>query len=479
MRYASLGLRLALATLPAALAVTGCGRVEPSRTAAVDAYPGVAYVRLPSRLVDKAFVDATGFDRDHKRDDTYAFGYLKHDAIAALPGDVQDQIQLLDGKALAHADFDAKTLAIKAPAENLKAAEGYHDFPALTNELQGLVAAHPDHASVESIGKSVQGRDLWLLKIASNVAEESNKPKLLYIANMHGDEVVGRELMIYLARRLLNDYGTDPRITKLVDAAQIYILPSMNPDGYELDQRYNADGVDLNRDFPDFTADPTDTPDGRAVETQAVMALHAKHHFLMAINFHGGDVCFNVPWDTKANNVAAQRFGDDALMQLAGRQYADANATMKANNGGSFHQGVTYGYEWYEVDGGMQDWSVYYRRSIHATVELSYTKWPSASALPGFWEENKEALLKYLEQGLYGVHLQVLDTARQPVQHATVHVSSANRDVAYDGAFIHRPTIGGEQTVHVTADGFKPKDVTLTPWSFEDGRFEEVQLERQ
>ncbi len=463
-----------------ALAGVACQPSSPSRPFAQSEVSDVAYVRLPAHFLTKDFLDATGFNRDHVRDDVFAFGYLQRDKLESLPLDVFREVVELDAKAWSHHSFDPKSLELRSEAEadTLDFFEDYHYYDALTAELQRIAEAHPDVARLESIGKSAQNRELWVLKLSDSVETDEDEPNLLYIANMHGDEVVGRELMIYLARQLADGYGTDQRATKLLQGAQVWIMPSMNPDGFELGQRYNARGVDLNRDFPDFSSDPTDTPAGRAPETAAVMAFHQRHHFEMALNYHGGEVIFNVPWDTKANGNAQQRFGDDALMQLAGHAYADQNPAMRTNSGGSFERGVTYGYEWYEVDGGMQDWSVYYRNAIHATVELSHTKWPNASQLAGMWNENKEAMLKYLEQGLFGVHLKIVGEGGQVVPSATVRVASLARDVQYPSGYVHRPAMAGAQTVRISAPGLQTKEIQATPWVFDGVNYQTVALSR-
>jgi carboxypeptidase D len=294
---------------------------------------------------------------------------------------------------------------------------------------------------------------------------------------MHGDEVVGRELMLYLSRYLAENYAGDTRIRNLLDHSRVRIIPSMNPDGFEKEQRHNADDIDLNRDFPDFTSDDRDTPKGRAIETQAVMALHAKHPFVLAANFHGGEVCFNMPWDTKDNFRQSERFGDDPLMVRMARKYADANRTMRANSGGSFERGVTYGYEWYEVDGGMQDWSIHYRASTHGTVELSYAKWPPASQLPRFWDENRESMISYLENGLYGFHLRIVSAEGEPVAKPTVKIASLGRDLTYATHHLHRTALPGAQTVRISAPGYAPFEKTLEPSNF-DGSYQTIVLQR-
>lgn len=464
------------------LALIACGEMPIGQDvkAIVSFDSETAYVRAPLSLLTPEFIQATGFNRDHPRDAEFATGYVKRAVLQTLPAELGHRLVEIDERLVRREPLDLATLTPRMAERTAGAAiyEEYHDYDALTAELKQIARTYPEIVHLESAGLSTQGRELWLLKISDGAANNEDEPKLLYIANMHGDEVVGRELMIYLARLLTSRYGNDPRITNLVDHAQIFIMPSMNPDGFELQRRYTARGVDLNRDFPDFTSDPYDTTAGRALETQAVMALHAQHHFILAVNFHGGEVCFNLPWDTQPNWAQRDRFGDDPLMQFLGHQYADLNPTMRQNSGDSFDRGVTYGYEWYEIDGGMQDWSIHYRESTHATVELSMSKWPSANRLPGFWEENREGILQYLERGIYGVHLRVVDDNGTPITTPRVRLHWTDRSIRYTQNTLSRATLNGKQIVTVSADGFAPRQIELMPQAFR-GHFTTVVLSRE
>jgi carboxypeptidase D len=112
-----------------------------------------------------------------------------------------------------------------------------------------------------SIGKSVQNRDLWVLEITKTPGKHTpGIPEFKFIANMHGNEVVGREMLLLLAKYLCENYQLNDRITKLIDTTRIHLMASMNPDGYEVSRlgdsmsisgRANAHDVDLNRNFPD------------------------------------------------------------------------------------------------------------------------------------------------------------------------------------------------------------------------------------
>lgn len=129
------------------------------------------------------------------------------------------------------------SISNQKPYEKFLENPRYLDYDELTNLFKQLETEHPDIAKLHSIGKSVRNRDLWAIEINSNVKNRSLlTPMFKYVANMHGDESVGRQLMIYLAQYLIYNYGIDERVTRLVNTTDIYLMPSMNPDGYENSQ---------------------------------------------------------------------------------------------------------------------------------------------------------------------------------------------------------------------------------------------------
>lgn len=254
------------------------------------------------------------------------------------------------------------------------------------SELQALAAAHPQTARLFSIGKSAQGRDLWVMKISRNVAKYDARPEFKYIANMHGDEIVGRELMVRLSRYLLEQDGKLANVSHLLDDVQIYIMPSMNPDGAAAQTRANGNGADLNRDFPNFNSGDQNVATGRQPETQAVMAWEATRHFKLSANFHGGAEVVNYPWDEMA-----ALHPQDALVRSLSLEYAKNAPYIIASS--EFQNGITNGFAWYEVDGGMQDWSDYWHNDLQLTIELSDVKWPSYDQIDNFECQNLKALL--------------------------------------------------------------------------------------
>ena len=337
----------------------------------------------------------------------------------------------------------------------------YHDYNEMTAELDSIANAYPDITKLISIGQSVQGRELWFMKITDNPDYEEDEPEFKYIANMHGDEPPGREFCIYLIHWLVENYGVDIRATKLVNEAEIWIMPSMNPDGFELHQRCNANGIDLNRDFPDRITDPINTPDGRALETQAVMNWAFEQSSVLSANLHTGALVVNYPYDSAENfNPHYEPTPDDSLFIDISEAYSIHNTPMW--NSPYFYHGITNGAAWYVIYGGMQDWNYVWMGDFEVTIEQSNPKWPNASWLQQGWLENQESMITYMEFVFKGIRGIVTDSTTGEPLFATVKMVGNDHEVFTDpdvGNY-HRMLSPGVYDITVSSYGFIPQTIT-------------------
>jgi len=262
----------------------------------------------------------------------------------------------------------------------------YPSFKEMEDELINIADDYPDNVRLKSIGRSVEQRDIWSLQITN--ANKNLKTDVLFIANIHGNEITGRDLMLLFAKDIIsNSKNKSGSVYKLLNTFRIHIIPSLNPDGAEKRQRTNANRVDLNRDFPDWTRAESDSIEGREPEVQAIMNYYAQFDFKFSANFHSGAEVVNYPWDNSIEKGPLEDF----LADLSFEYIANGAEYMKSN---SFPTGVTRGYEWYPVFGGLQDWSTHFKNSPHLTIELSNTKWPAYEEIDYFYQNNKDSLFQ-------------------------------------------------------------------------------------
>lgn len=291
------------------------------------------------------------------------------------------------------------------------APNAWPTFAEYVSRMQNLKTAHPDIVNLLQIGSSVQGRPLYCLEITDSPGMDENEPEFKYTANHHGDETTGVEMTMRLAELLAYSYGTDPTMTDMVDKMEIWLCPIYNPDGYVAGTRNNANGVNLNRDFPDRFTDPIDDPSGREPETQTFMNFGYEHRFVMGANYHGGAQVLNYPWDAvvaPGDPIIPAYAPDDQLFFDLGIGYTSRNPDLWGNPEFPPY-GITRGWEWYQVWGGMQDWTYYYHGEHHVTLEISNTKMPPFNQMDLFWDHNRDAMLWWLKQAWTGLGGLVLD----------------------------------------------------------------------
>ncbi|HEX9734511.1 MAG TPA: M14 family metallopeptidase [Thermoanaerobaculia bacterium] len=105
-------------------------------------------------------------------------------------------------------------------------------YEEVTGYLEGYAAAYPDWVELESIGKSIEGRDMWLLTLNNPATgPDLAKPAMYVDGNIHANEVQGTEAVIYTIDFLLESYGRLDRVSELLDRAAFYFVPMVNPDG--------------------------------------------------------------------------------------------------------------------------------------------------------------------------------------------------------------------------------------------------------
>lgn len=194
--------------------------------------------------------------------------------------------------------------------EPVKIELTYHDYNEMTDLLKNVSARFPDLVRLYSIGTSVEGRQLWVVLVSKDVRNTNTlmKPNVKLIANMHGNEAVGRELLLQLLVYLVNSYSRNNSVRELIDNTYIHLMPSMNPDGFEVSRegecssgpgRTNANGIDLNRNFPDFFAPEKYNPATEQPETHAVRLWTDKIPFVLSANLHGGALVASYPFDNQ------------------------------------------------------------------------------------------------------------------------------------------------------------------------------------
>ena len=330
----------------------------------------------------------------------------------------------------------------------------YHNYNELTDFLININSEFPTITNLFSIGQSVQGRELWVLEISDNPGINEIEPEFKYIANMHGDETVGRELCLYLISWFVNGYGSDERATDLINDTSIFIMPSMNPDGFENGSRYNANNVDLNRDFPDQFNDPNNSLTGRQPETQAVMEWTWQRNFVLSANMHTGALVVNYPFDGPNTGVYSGAPDDDVFVQIS-RCYADSHPNMES---GGFQNGITNGAQWYAVFGGMQDWNYIWESDFDITLEQNEVKWPNSNLLDELWDDHREPMIAYIEQIHQGLRGIVTDVNSNQPLNAVITIEGIDHDIFTDSqnGDYYRLLTPGQYTVNVSSFGYLP-----------------------
>ena len=327
----------------------------------------------------------------------------------------------------------------------------YHNYKEMIEKMKMINKRWPKLTKMYKLEEpTCCGRDLWVMQISLDVHKERAdlKPMCKYVGGIHGNEAVGKEMLLSFTEYLLERYfsGKDKDIESLINNTDIHILFSMNPDGFEKatlgdciehsneSGRKNGRNKDLNRNFP--TKDELRNHErmlfeGREPETRSVMRWILDNPFVLSIGFHGGAVVSSYPYDdgmlgrwivpgTVSKTPDHKLFKHLALVYASNHKDMSERKCQTQERG--FTNGITNGAEWYVLKGGMQDFNYLFTNCFEITVELSCCKYPKASDLPIEWNKNVNSLIKFIENVHIGVKGHVLKFDGSPAENAYVVV---------------------------------------------------------
>jgi carboxypeptidase T len=310
-------------------------------------------------------------------------------------------------------------LSTFATAETLA---GYHSVQTLEQELKTLAASRPEIVELQEIGRSVEGRTIWALRIGER---KGNARKLLFMGCHHAREWIAVEVPFLLADHLVKNASQDP-VKQWLSQGEIWVAPMVNPDGHEYcrtterlwrkNRRPNADGsfgVDPNRNYgymwgtlnvPTSSQVPSDDTyvGPRAFsepETRAVRDLIGRELFRGVITYHSYSQLILYPWgytstpivdptDLQKISTLAQRMAD-LIKGVHGEVYTPEQSSSL-----------------YPTAGDTTDWTYGAYGIPSYTIELRPTDVAGggfilpADQIQPTWEENRDAALEFIAQTL-------------------------------------------------------------------------------
>ncbi|MBK7632511.1 MAG: immune inhibitor A [Ignavibacteriales bacterium] len=305
---------------------------------------------------------------------------------------------------------------------------GYYTLAEIAANLDSMYAQYPNIITQKySIGTSQQSRTIWAVKISDNPTINEGEPPVGFDALVHAREPQSMATLMYYMWYLLQNYGTDPEVTYLVNNREIYCVPCFNPDGYEYNRstdpsgggmwrknrRNNGDGsfgVDLNRNFgyqwgyDNIGSSPTpssETYRGPSAfsepECQAIRDLATLRSYKTYFNMHtyGGYILY--PWgyiDAETPDSLAYREFASLLTSKSGYAYGSGSELLGYPSNGSIRdwmfgeqtlKGKTYGY----------------------TIEIGDAFWPLQSQIFPIAQQNLSTMI--YQTYLAGAYTQLVD----------------------------------------------------------------------
>ncbi|TSP68499.1 Carboxypeptidase D [Bagarius yarrelli] len=342
----------------------------------------------------------------------------------------------------------------------------HHGYSDLESYLQWISSVYSSRTQLYSIGQSVLGRELYVMKISTNVGiDEAGKPEIAFVGNFHGDDAVGQEILLRLVNYLCSNYGGDPLITQLVNSTRVHILPSVNPDdsGISGEETINEHGdfgaglndghkqiVDLSRNFPD----QVQTEVFVRPETKAVMNWMKAHSFVLSASVLGGVI--GVKFPASVDSI------DEAVFESVTRDYLEFSSLQMSQT----CQNVDRSEINHAAAGGMdlESWAYDNTDALGIRIGVSCDLRSPAENVTTAWIKNQRSLLRLIQQVHFSVRGSVIDSSSsEAIANATIEVKGSRHRVHTSSLGEYwRPLSPGIYRLHVFASGYLPLLATVT-----------------
>lgn len=324
---------------------------------------------------------------------------------------------------------------------------GYYTVAELNEIADSLALNFPDICTLHELGIGTGFYTLKALKISDNSAIDENEAEVMFDGGIHGDEIGGPENMIRFARDLCLGYGTDEQITGLVNNREIWVYYCVNPYGRENMTRYNANGVDINRDGGYmWNAEGNSTSAFSQPETKVYRNLLCSNQFVIHCSYHSGTEFISYPWSYRANPTP-----DNAFHDFLAAAYAENSGYTDIPYG----QGFT---GMYAINGSTKDFGYGALGAISWSVEISVSKQPAASQIVPYYLKNKASMLAMTEYAGWGIEGMITDAVTGNPVAATLYIEDffplGNDPVVGD---YHKFLLPGFYDLRVEANGYAPQ----------------------
>ena len=254
---------------------------------------------------------------------------------------------------------------------------------AVEDALRALVAQAPGLATLVELGRSVEGRPIWGLRLGHGA-----RARWRVLGAHHGAEASSVDLALATAVALVERSADDPAVAALLERDEVWVVPIVNPDGVAANTRTNALGVDLNRNYGEQWRE-AEWASGAAAfsepETRAIRMWASTRGFVGGLSMHSGAANLGWVW-----NWTTARSPDEALLRAIGEDYA-----ALAEVPGFW---LTNGADWYRTYGDTTDWAYARQGTLDFTLEVSEQKSPPRAELPAIIDGHIDAVIGFLTQ---------------------------------------------------------------------------------